>query len=125
MDLSVEDCASDDFFNLFKKISRKNTFVYDEVFKSVPSDNIKTMSDMTDYLRMGQFSMAKTNPTKVSRKKYIFTIKTSLKSLFKRKRRSKCWRALMDSLWTFRLNFSQKRKTFFQAKTQKKVWRRP
>ena len=61
--LKVNDCVSDEFYNMFRTISRENTNVYDEVFKCLPSDNILNFVDLTHY--MNNPCLSRTNPVQV------------------------------------------------------------
>ncbi len=45
----MQDCVSDEFYALFRRTSRKNTIVYDDVFKCLPSDNVLTYAALTSY----------------------------------------------------------------------------
>ena len=47
--IDVKDCVSDEFYKLFKETSNKNTRVYDDVFKCLPSDNILNFEDLSTY----------------------------------------------------------------------------
>lgn len=60
----IEDCASDEFFEFFRSISRQNTETYDEVFKCIPSDNILTFEQLANYYNLP--CLSKTDPVKVS-----------------------------------------------------------
>ncbi len=61
--INVTDCASDEFFKMFKTISHQNSYVYDEVFKCLPSDNILNFNDLKNYGK--QPSLFKTDPIEV------------------------------------------------------------
>lgn len=61
--IHVTDCTSDEFYRLFQKISNDNTNAYDQVFKCIPSDNIKTFKDLAAYTQ--QECLLMTNPRQV------------------------------------------------------------
>jgi phospholipase D1/2 len=62
--INVNDCVSDEFYHMFKSVSKQNTMVYDEVFKCLPSNNILTFNDLKNYPK--QPCLNKTNPIEVS-----------------------------------------------------------
>jgi phospholipase D1/2 len=62
--IDVNDCVSDEFFNLFKSTASTNTKTYDEVFKCLPSDNILTFQELALYSKKD--CLAKNDPVKVS-----------------------------------------------------------
>ncbi len=61
--INVSDCASDEFFELFKEVSKQNTKIYEDVFKCLPSNEVKTFTDMTNFAT--QPCLSKTDPKKV------------------------------------------------------------
>jgi len=70
VNIDVSDCVCDEFYELFRDCSSKNTIIYDDVFKCIPSDNILTFSDLKTYeLRP---SLSKSDPVKVIRFLKIF-----------------------------------------------------
>lgn len=62
--IDVQDCVSDQFYNYFRSVSAQNTKVYDDVFKCLPSDNIKTFEILASYA--DQQCLSKTDPNKVN-----------------------------------------------------------
>lgn len=60
--ISVKDCASDQFFSLFKKVSKQNSKIYEDLFKCLPSNEAKTFESMTEFVN--QPKLAKTDPNK-------------------------------------------------------------
>jgi phospholipase D1/2 len=58
----TDDIVCDEFYKLFKNISKQNTTIYDEVFKCFPSDNVKTFQDLEEYPRLPCLSIH--NPVK-------------------------------------------------------------
>ena len=62
--VDITDCVCDDFYSSFRNLSNRNTTIYDECFKCLPSNNIKTMNDLLNY--QNQNSLSKTNPKKVN-----------------------------------------------------------
>jgi phospholipase D1/2 len=60
--IDVNDCVSDEFYNMFKSTSNQNTRVYDEVFKCLPSDNILNFEILASY--RDQNCLVKTDPVK-------------------------------------------------------------
>ena len=61
--VEVDDCTSDEFYNNFKDVSRKNSDIYDEVFKCIPSDHILNFDDLNNYINNP--SLSKIDPTSV------------------------------------------------------------
>ena len=61
--IDVSDIVCDEFYNLFRSISAKNTAIYDEVFKCIPSDNILTFDDLKNYTSRN--CLKKSDPVKV------------------------------------------------------------
>ncbi|XP_013119421.2 phospholipase D2 isoform X2 [Stomoxys calcitrans] len=50
MQIDVTDPVADKFWNAtWKRISTRNTEIYDEVFKCIPNDNIKTFANLRKY----------------------------------------------------------------------------
>lgn len=47
--IDVQDCVCDQFYNYFRSVSDQNTYVYDLVFKCLPSDNIKSFDTLKTY----------------------------------------------------------------------------
>ncbi len=62
--IDTNDCVCDEFFVNFKRVSKKNTAIYDDCFKCIPSDNIKSLNDLRSYLANPN-SLSKTDPKKV------------------------------------------------------------
>ena len=62
-DIDVSDCASDSFYEMFRKISHQNSMAYDAVFKCIPSDSLLTFKSVQNNHR--QTSLKKTNPHEV------------------------------------------------------------
>lgn len=63
--ISVMDCATDKFFNFFKRVSAQNTRIYEDCFKCLPSNEAKTFTSMNEY--SNQTKLAKSDPYKVNR----------------------------------------------------------
>jgi len=70
--IDVNDCVSDEFFNLFKSTSSNNTRIYDEVFKCLPSDNILNFQDLATYNT--KECLSKNDPVKVKLKGFILCL---------------------------------------------------
>ncbi|KAM7345990.1 phospholipase D isoform 3-T4 [Cochliomyia hominivorax] len=50
MPIDITDPVIDQFWNgMWKRISRRNTEIYDEVFKCIPNDNVKTFAHLRKY----------------------------------------------------------------------------
>lgn len=47
--IDVKDCVCDEFYKLFRTVSKTNTLIYDEVFKCLPSDNVLNFEDLNEY----------------------------------------------------------------------------
>lgn len=61
--IDVSDCVCDEFFYNFKLVSNKNTQIYDQVFKCLPSDNIQTLQTLKTYSY--QSCLNKSDPSQV------------------------------------------------------------
>ena len=61
--ISVNDCDDDEFYEMFRDISKSNTKAYEEVFKCIPSDCVKTFSELEYFLNSS--NLAQTDPQKV------------------------------------------------------------
>ena len=70
--IDVNDCVSDEFYNLFRSTSNQNTSLYDEVFKCLPSDNILNFDDLATY--KDRICLIKTDPVKVNSFSEIFIL---------------------------------------------------
>ncbi|CAF0731365.1 unnamed protein product [Brachionus calyciflorus] len=64
--IDVQDCVSDEFYEYFRSVSKKNTQIYDEVFKCLPSDNITDFQILSSYTQSS--ALYKTDPLKGKRK---------------------------------------------------------
>lgn len=73
--IDVTDCVSDEFYQLFKQTSNKNSQVYDDVFKCLPSDNIYNFEVLATY--RDRPCLSKDDPVKVD----IFLFKIDKKSI--------------------------------------------
>ena len=62
---NINDCASDDSFQIFKHISKRNTYLYEEIFNCIPSDNTKTLDDLEKLKIFNERCLAKTSPNQV------------------------------------------------------------
>ncbi len=62
--INVNDCVSDEFYHMFKSVSKQNTMLYDEVFRCLPSNNILTFNDLKSYPKLP--CLNKTNPVEVT-----------------------------------------------------------
>jgi len=62
--ININDCASDDFFKTFKRVSKQNTDIYDKVFKCSPSNSETTFTKWKFHIN--EISLAKANPNKVN-----------------------------------------------------------
>jgi phospholipase D1/2 len=68
--IDVQDCVIDEFYKYFRSISHRNTVTYDEVFKCLPSDNIRNFNDLISYSKLP--NLAKQDPIKVNIKENIY-----------------------------------------------------
>ncbi|KAI0977875.1 hypothetical protein GJ496_001890 [Pomphorhynchus laevis] len=59
-DLDIEDPACDSFFSEFKRIAKKNTDTYVEVFGCIPNDHIRTFAQLKEW--QTRSFLANTNP---------------------------------------------------------------
>ncbi|RNA08040.1 phospholipase D2 isoform X1 [Brachionus plicatilis] len=63
--VEVQDCVCDQFYDYFRSVSDQNTFVYDYVFKCLPSDNIKSFDTLKTYSLSP--CLSKTDPIKAKK----------------------------------------------------------
>ncbi|CAF1263575.1 unnamed protein product, partial [Didymodactylos carnosus] len=58
--IDISDPVSDEFYTYFRKIARNNTLIFEEVFKTVPSDRVRHLGRNADYYTSPR--MATTDP---------------------------------------------------------------
>ena len=61
--INVDDPCSDELYNYFRQIAKKNTEIYEEVFNAVPTNKIRQFADIEDYNI--QPKLKETDPHKV------------------------------------------------------------
>ena len=47
--IDVNDCTCDEFYELFRQISKKNTETYESVFNAIPTDAATTFAELKNY----------------------------------------------------------------------------
>ncbi|CAF4295056.1 unnamed protein product, partial [Rotaria sordida] len=47
--IDITDPVSDEFYNYFRNVARKNTLIYEEVFSTVPTDRIRRFNQIAEY----------------------------------------------------------------------------
>lgn len=50
-DFSVDDPCSDEFYEHFRRVARNNALIYEEVFNTLPTDQIRLFSEVENYAR--------------------------------------------------------------------------
>ena len=50
--IDVSDPVSDDFYNFFRAVAKKNTTIYEEVFGTVPTDRARNANQLNAYRMM-------------------------------------------------------------------------
>lgn len=63
--ISVMDCATDEFFKFWKKVSTQNTLIYEDVFKCLPSNEARNFTAMEEY--KNQPKLATTDPVRAKK----------------------------------------------------------
>jgi len=56
----VDDPCTDEFYDCFRRIARNNTAIYEEVFHSIPTNQIRQFDDIIVYVQ--QSKLKDTNP---------------------------------------------------------------
>ena len=59
----VDDPCSDEFYNSFRKTARENALIYEEVFNTLPTNEVRKFIDVDDYTERPK--LQKTNPDEV------------------------------------------------------------
>ena len=47
--IDITDPISDEFYNYFRDLARKNTLIYEEVFATLPSDRVRKFDQVSRY----------------------------------------------------------------------------
>ena len=47
--ININDPVSDEFYDKFREVAKKNTLVYEEVFAILPSDRVRKFEQVTTY----------------------------------------------------------------------------
>lgn len=47
--IDLSDPVSDEFYNYFRDVAKKNTLIYEEVFASLPSDRVRKFEHVGQY----------------------------------------------------------------------------
>lgn len=79
MPIDVTDPVIDTFWNgIWKRTSQRNTEIYDEVFKCIPTDNVKSFLALKKYQE--EPALCKTDPERAMRRinniQVIYTVDT-------------------------------------------------
>lgn len=61
--ININDPTSDEFYNYFRNIAKKNTLIYEEVFGTLPSDRVKKFDQVSQYTKIPK--LKDTDPLKV------------------------------------------------------------
>ncbi|CAF3792945.1 unnamed protein product [Rotaria sp. Silwood1] len=64
--IDITDPVSEEFYNYFRAIARKNTLIYEEVFATMPSDHVRKFDQISGY--NGMAKMADTDPIQAQQK---------------------------------------------------------
>lgn len=48
-DIDLRDPVSDQFYNYFRDIARKNMLIFEEVFATIPTDRVRNFSQVGPY----------------------------------------------------------------------------
>ena len=68
--IDVTDPTSDEFYQYFRDVARKNTLIYEEVFATLPSDRIRRFDQVSQYTEAPK--LKDTNPLQVKVEKNLF-----------------------------------------------------
>jgi len=49
LNIDISDPVSDQFYTYFRDVARKNALIYEEVFATLPSDNVRKFEDVASY----------------------------------------------------------------------------
>lgn len=120
--ISVMDCASDKFFDFFKKVSAQNTRIYEDCFKCLPSNEAKTFAAQSEYIN--QSKLVKSDPHKVDF--FCDTISFQINKLILilvLYRLKNCLRSTSVALWLTSLSsLWQMRAIFIRVRPRKRAW---
>ncbi|CAF5204300.1 unnamed protein product, partial [Rotaria magnacalcarata] len=47
--INVNDPVSDEFYDYFREVAKKNTLIYEEVFATLPSDRVRRFDQVAPY----------------------------------------------------------------------------
>jgi len=50
-DIDLTDPISDEFYNYFRQVARTNTLIYEEVFAPVPTDAVRRIDQIDEYMK--------------------------------------------------------------------------
>jgi hypothetical protein len=63
--IDVSDPVSDEFYDYFRGVARKNALIYEEVFLTLPSDRVRNFDHLNNYYEDGKLS--ETDPIRVNK----------------------------------------------------------
>jgi hypothetical protein len=61
--IDVTDPVSNEFYNFFRKVAKRNTLIYEDIFTVLPSDHIRKFDQVSGYKERPK--LKDTDPTQV------------------------------------------------------------
>lgn len=62
--INIADPVSDEFYSYFRHVAKRNTMIYEEVFATLPSDQVRNFDQINTYTEKPK--MSDVDPSKVS-----------------------------------------------------------
>ncbi len=122
--IDVRDCSCDSFYHLFRDTSRKNTYAYEKVFNTIPTDKVKNFDELKSFTSQRVSSLHATDPYEVrTRLLLIFLLLFEINSKFWNSTRPSIYSKVTsrDSLSIFRSSSCRKSRIFFPELTRPRV----
>ncbi len=63
-EINVDDPCTDEFYEYFRRIAKNNTEIYEEVFNTVPTNQIRQFDDIKPYVQRSK--LKNTDPQTVT-----------------------------------------------------------
>jgi hypothetical protein len=63
LNIDISDPVSDQFYDYFRSVAKKNALIYEEVFSTLPSDRVRKFGDVGSYTEIPK--MKDTDPIRV------------------------------------------------------------
>ncbi len=84
--ININDPVSDEFYNYFRELARKNTLIYEEIFATLPSDRVRKFDQISQYTEVPK--LKDTNPLEVEDDTFLFNLFLKSFSFFLRHKKN-------------------------------------